>query len=591
MSAPTPVEAPTPVPSAAPLGTVDDPDASPAPRASRPGAPGVPRASHVPGACALCACVSARRWYRIDEAPDGDERRGTTRDGGAEPPAESDDAPGPAAGDDDDDASAAPAPGLPRTPPPDAPAPPISYVAGVGTSRERRLPLVLAPTRDAWRGVGARATPGAATLCPHCHVQNEQLHAEQISCAAASSDPFALGASVAVRRTLTRFERIMGVLSHGSHGSRRAPPRARRRKGRTPPGASSPSDAVDVAPPAKDASLSSGRLLLSRSAPGPGSALADARLGSDLESAAKLGQRRMRRWANDRLLRELGGAMSVAEMRAQFSPPPFGAPPEPSPFEAMLRARASGRWTGFHRVDMDKESAFLAELDAANAARRRARNEGFSVAANTARGGADASSEAPALDGGPAGSEAAADASPDGDAYLLTSRRKAWGRVSARARAALRKTARRSPERLAALERVERAVAAFADEFGGEEERELRLPLGDAFARLLAHGVCEYQGLRARSGEGPGGAKALVVYSPPPKKWQKRKYSSKGGGGEEAARDGADDGEASGSRPEEEESGRDEAVELWDEGAFWLPPETTCVGFLRELRDREWGES
>ena len=116
----------------------------------------------------------------------------------------------------------------------------------------------------------------------------------------------------------------------------------------------------------------------------------------------------MRRWANDRLLRELGGAMSVAEMRAQFSPPPFGAPPEPSPFEAMLRARASGRWTGFHRVDMDKESAFLAGLDAANAARRRARNEGFSVAANTARGGADASSEAPALDGGPAGSEAAA---------------------------------------------------------------------------------------------------------------------------------------------------------------------------------------
>ena len=96
----------------------------------------------IEGACALCPCVSARRWYRLDEdVPDDD---------------------------------------------PDAP-PDVSYVAGKGTSRERRLPLILAP-RARWTGSGADAPPGAATLCPHCHVQHEQLWAERGGAAAQRGD-------------------------------------------------------------------------------------------------------------------------------------------------------------------------------------------------------------------------------------------------------------------------------------------------------------------------------------------------------------------------------------------------------------------
>ena len=97
----------------------------------------------IPGACALCPCVSARRWYALDESrssrvdDDDDDDDG---DGGD--------------GDDDGDGDGDDA-GSTTT---------YSYVAGKGTSRERRLPLVLVTSRARWRGAGARAT--SAQLCP-----------------------------------------------------------------------------------------------------------------------------------------------------------------------------------------------------------------------------------------------------------------------------------------------------------------------------------------------------------------------------------------------------------------------------------------
>ena len=95
----------------------------------------------IPGACALCPCVSARRWYaldesrssRVDDDDDGDGDDGDDDDGD---------------GDGDDAGSTTT----------------YSYVAGKGTSRERRLPLVLVTSRARWRGAGARAT--SAQLCP-----------------------------------------------------------------------------------------------------------------------------------------------------------------------------------------------------------------------------------------------------------------------------------------------------------------------------------------------------------------------------------------------------------------------------------------
>jgi len=207
--------------------------------------------------------------------------------------------------------------------------------------------------------------------------------------------------------------------------------------------------------------------------------------------------------------------MSVAEMQAQFMPPPFGAPAKPTAFEAMLDAQARGEWTGFHKVDMDKEKAFLDKVRAAEAASRTHRHESESYAA--------------------AG----------------------WARMSARARAALRSVARRSPERLEDLENV---ILDFAEEFSSTG-RELVLPLDDGFGRLLAHGLCEFHGVPASSRPTERGDKELVVRAP-------SVASISGRDPEQEEGDDDDDNEAAGGESAEP--------------TRWRAP-STCAEFLRLL--------
>ena len=489
------------------------------PAAENPAPSGRPM---VGGACVLCSCVSARRWYRIDEEA---EEPGDALSAGAAPIR--------------------------------APSATPTYVAGLGTSRERRLPLVLAPVRSTWAGAGAGAPPNAAQLCPHCHVQNEQLWFESGSNASTASNALA-----SVRDTMRNFDRIMGILapprSSGARGA--AASRPRRRAGKKAHGGvsvvpSSPNEGAAH----RGASEEDLEHRLSRSAPSHAShaflgaplsasraAARDASLREELAEAARLGQRRRRRWANDRLLRELGGAMTVAEMQAQFMPPPFGAPPQPTAFERMLRAQARGEWAGFHRVDMDKERAFLRTLELAEAESRRER----------ARGGACFAARREESEGsGVAEGERGARVGP----------RVAWGRVSAKERAALRNVVRRAPER---PERLERALLEFAEAAGEladharteAESSSLVLPLADSYARLLAHGLCEFHGLERRSRVAPSGAKELVVAPPRMEKRLARAADGDGDG------DGDDD----------------VSVDSVDAGV-WRPPEGTCVSFLRSL--------
>lgn len=401
-----------------------------------------------------------------------------------------------------------------------------TYVAGKGTSRERRLPLMLG-RRAQWTGAGAGAALNEARLCPYCHVQNEQLWQESIGAGARTPAD--------VRSTLSRFDRVMSILAprRGGGGGRGGvgAGRARRRKngasGRTEYGQNfDDGDAHRLAGDRLSTSAPSstdegGALLLRRAMNGlgvghgtGGSAREEAELREELASAARLGHRRRRRWANDRLLRELGGRMSVAEMQAQFMPPPFGAPAKPTAFEAMLDAQARGEWTGFHKVDMDKEKAFLDKVRAAEAASRTHRHESESYAA--------------------AG----------------------WARTSARARAALRSVARRSPERLEDLENV---VLDFAEEFA-DTARELVLPLDDGFGRLLAHGLCEFHGVAATSRPTERGGKELVVRAP---------SVASISGRDPEPEEGDDDDEAA-------------AGESSTEPARWRAP-STCAEFLRLL--------
>ena len=483
----------------------ENPAATPTPTAAPSGR------TMVGGACVLCACVSARRWYRVDEE--------------AQEPG-------------DDDAGAAPLRAPSATP---------TYVAGLGTSRERRLPLVLAPVRSKWAGAGSNAPPNAAQLCPHCHVQNEQLWFESGSNASTASNALA-----SVRDTVRNLDRIMGILAPArASGARDLTSRPRRRAGKKAHGgAGFATGSALHENHENDGDEEDENARLSRSAPASRTtssrlsdaplsasraAARDASLREELQEAARLGQRRRRRWANDRLLRELGGAMTVAEMQAQFMPPPFGAPPQPTAFERMLRAQARGEWAGFHKVDMDKERAFLRELELAEAEARRERARGgekvvFANAGVSVPGGTDATDKL---------SDAVV--RRETDAYAVEGPRAAWGRVSAKERAALRNVVRRAPER---LERLERALLEFAEAAGelAEETQStndaasLILPLADSYARLLAHGLCEFHGLEKASRIAESGAKELVVRPP------------------QASRK-----------------------------SLWRPPAATCVSFLRSL--------
>ena len=116
--------------------------------------------------------------------------------------------------------------------------------------------------------------------------------------------------------------------------------------------------------------------------------------------------------------------------------------------------------------------------------------------------------------------------------------------MSAKERAALRNVVRRAPER---LERLERALLEFAEAAGElaeetqstneNDDASLILPLADSYARLLAHGLCEFHGLEKASRVAESGAKELVVR--PPKNASRK--------------------------------------------SLWRPPAATCVSFLRSL--------
>lgn len=239
-----------------------------------------------PGACVLCACVSARRWYFIDEEP---PPAGAMENGG--------------------DAGAGTGPGDP------------TYLAGKGTTRERRLPLVLAP-RSRWSGAGAAAAPGTAALCPHCHVQNEQLWVESMSSGGGGGG--GRGARD-VKSTLSQFDRIMSILGPRRQGGsdKAVPARPRRRAGKNgvsgyfiPPGGDAPgADGAHGEAPSRDGS-GGGGTGLSRSAPAASSlhsamgglnlgygarttAREDAALREELAEVSRLGHRRRRRWVRE----------------------------------------------------------------------------------------------------------------------------------------------------------------------------------------------------------------------------------------------------------------------------------------------------
>ena len=55
------------------------------------------------------------------------------------------------------------------------------------------------------------------------------------------------------------------------------------------------------------------------------------------EAERTMGRRKRRRWANERLLREMAGPLTAEEMASQFAPVPFGTPRPTSALESAVR--------------------------------------------------------------------------------------------------------------------------------------------------------------------------------------------------------------------------------------------------------------
>eukprot|EP00775_Hariotina_reticulata_P013313 gene13313-13442_t len=83
----------------------------------------------------------------------------------------------------------------------------------------------------------------------------------------------------------------------------------------------------------------------------------------EIGAIEKAGQRRRRRWLNDKVLRDMAGPMSAADMQSQFTPVPFGSYPPPSAFVVAMAPEHQPLWEHFRNIDMDKQSKVLQQAN------------------------------------------------------------------------------------------------------------------------------------------------------------------------------------------------------------------------------------
>lgn len=186
---------------------------------------------------------------------------------------------------------------------------------------------------------------------------------------------------------------------------------------------------------------------------------------AELYALSRVGQRKQRRWLNDKLLRDMAGALTAADMASLFKPVPFGQP-RTSVWERTAQPEHAYLWDMFHSLEMDKQARVLQKWEA----------------------------HVRELQAGPA-----AILNPAVQAIA------AWAGVSWKARQAMKRS---SPSHVAA---IEAPILAFLQE-DPASAGELVLPdLEDGFHRLIAHGLAEFHGLSSHSRPVPGGGKQVVL--------------------------------------------------------------------------------
>ncbi|KFM24634.1 hypothetical protein F751_2352 [Auxenochlorella protothecoides] len=80
----------------------------------------------------------------------------------------------------------------------------------------------------------------------------------------------------------------------------------------------------------------------------------------ELDALQRIGQRRQRRWLNNRLLLALAGRLTAADIEGLFKPVPFGAPRPPTVWETLAEERYGALRESLRSLDPDTQADLLA---------------------------------------------------------------------------------------------------------------------------------------------------------------------------------------------------------------------------------------
>jgi len=195
---------------------------------------------------------------------------------------------------------------------------------------------------------------------------------------------------------------------------------------------------------------------------------------AELAALEKVGQRRQRRWLNDKLLRDMAPPLTAKDMESLFKPAPFGDTGYVSVFTLAAAPEHAPLWDLFRSVDSDKQNRVLLKWEEHVKELRAEVNNDSEGSLKKA----------------------------DSAVVAATVALQGWAAIGPRGRKALRRAPIKASEEIEApiLRLIESAV-----------ENEITLELEDGFQRLLAHSLAKFHFLFAQSRDGPNGRKVVVV--------------------------------------------------------------------------------
>ena len=210
----------------------------------------------------------------------------------------------------------------------------------------------------------------------------------------------------------------------------------------------------------------------------------------ELEALRKVGQRRQRRWLNDKLLRDMTPAMTAKEMQGLFQPAPFGETGHTSMWAMASLPEVAPLWDLFRSVEMDKQDRVLQKWESYLQQQKKELVQEESIDISTGNESPEQREKSICLQMAAAGAQ------------------QGWAAVGPRGRKALR----RAPFNL--VENLESRILELCH-YGGQDgqgsEKEVVFTLENGFERLLVHSLAIYHSLSSFSREIRGKGKVVIV--------------------------------------------------------------------------------